>query len=154
MAESLQPEQSPGLLLWRTTLGWQRQITAALKPLGLTHVQFVLLTSTWWLDGKMGRTPTQRDLADHAAIDVTMTSQVLRALAAKGLVERARDTADSRALRITVTDEGAALAVRAVSVVESVDRNFFHAAPDATALMDALRALSGTSAELSESDAG
>jgi hypothetical protein len=36
---------SPGLLLWRATLRWQRRIVAALKPLGLTHVQFVLLAS-------------------------------------------------------------------------------------------------------------
>ena len=141
MAESLRPEDSPGLLLWRTTLRWQRRITAALKPLGLTHVQFVLLTSTWWLDREAGRTPTQRDLAEHAAIDPMMTSQVLRTLASNGLVRRERDPLDSRALRITITDAGAELAVRAVRVVETVDREFFAAAPDSAALMTALGAL-------------
>ena len=154
MAESLRPEASPGLLLWRTTLNWQRRITAALKPCGLTHVQFVLLTCTWWLDRQAGRTPSQRDLAEYAAIDVTMTSQVLRALEAKGLVQRDRDADDSRALRITVTEDGAALAVRAVAVVEAVDREFFGAAPDPAALTVALRALTETRVGLSESDAG
>lgn len=43
------PSASPGLLMWRATLAWRRQVAAALRPLDLTHVQFVLLASTWWL---------------------------------------------------------------------------------------------------------
>ena len=43
------PERSPGFLLWRVTLAWQRAMRAALAPHDLTHVQFVLLTTTWWL---------------------------------------------------------------------------------------------------------
>jgi hypothetical protein len=31
---------------------WQREITAALAPLGLTHVQFVLLAAAWWLNSR------------------------------------------------------------------------------------------------------
>ena len=38
-------EDSPGLLLWQVTNRWQSAQRAALKPLGLTHVQFVLLAS-------------------------------------------------------------------------------------------------------------
>ena len=45
----LDPQNSPGFLLWHVTLRWQRDIAAALAPLDLTHVQFVLLASTWWL---------------------------------------------------------------------------------------------------------
>lgn len=41
------PATSPGFLLWHVTLRWQRAITAALRPLDLTHVQFVLLASAW-----------------------------------------------------------------------------------------------------------
>ena len=40
---------SPGFLLWHATLRWQRAMVEALSPLGLTHTQFVLLASTWWL---------------------------------------------------------------------------------------------------------
>ena len=46
---ALNPEDSPGFLLWHVTLRWQRDIAAALAPLDLTHVQFVLLATTWWL---------------------------------------------------------------------------------------------------------
>lgn len=39
------PEQSPGFLLWRATLSWQRRIRSVLEPRQLTDVQFVLLAS-------------------------------------------------------------------------------------------------------------
>jgi hypothetical protein len=48
----LDPEDSPGFLLWHVTLRWQREIAAALAPLGLTHVQFVLLAAAWWLNSR------------------------------------------------------------------------------------------------------
>src|SRR3954453_8138901 len=49
---------SPGFLLWRVTQRWQRSIVAALRPLDLTHAQFVLLMSTAWLGAPgQGRGP-------------------------------------------------------------------------------------------------
>ena len=47
-----EPEESLGFLLWRATLRWQRGVAAVLTPLDLTHVQFVLLASTWWLNAQ------------------------------------------------------------------------------------------------------
>ena len=115
------PEQSPGFVLWRATLAWQRNITAALEPFGLTHVQFVLLACAWWL----GRdaVPRQADVAAQAGTDPVMTSEVLRRLEAKGLVRRTPDPDDGRARRIEVTPEGLRLAELAVAAVEQVDRD-------------------------------
>ena len=48
----LDPDDSPGFLLWHVTLRWQRDIAAALAPMGLTHVQFVLLATCWWLNSR------------------------------------------------------------------------------------------------------
>ena len=42
-------DESTGLLLWQVTNRWQAAQRAALKPYGLTHVQFVLLASLTWL---------------------------------------------------------------------------------------------------------
>lgn len=116
-------EDSPGLSLWQVTNRWQAAQRAALKPLGLTHVQFVLLASLVWLqaDGPV----TQKRLADHAAADVMMTSQVLRALEAHGLVTRTPHPEDGRARALAVTEAGRELANRAVVVVEQCDRRFF-----------------------------
>jgi DNA-binding MarR family transcriptional regulator len=124
----LRPGDSPGFLLWHATLRWQRDISAALAPLGLTHVQFVLLACAWWLNSQ-GEHPNQLALARQAGTDVKMTSQVLRALEQKGLVAREVDPADTRAKRLRVTEAGAELAPRAIAAVEQADAEFFAAVP-------------------------
>lgn len=138
------PQDSPGFLLWRVTLRWQRRITAALGPLELTHVQFVLLAAVWWLsdhaDAPSGL-PSQRQVADHAAVDVMMTSQVLRLLERRNLVTRALDPGDARVKRLTVTDAGSRLAQRAVAVVEAADAEFFSTVSKPEQLLDVLRHL-------------
>ncbi|MGW5369097.1 MarR family winged helix-turn-helix transcriptional regulator [Streptomyces sp. NPDC004009] len=133
------PGDSPGFLLWHATLRWQRDIAAALGPLDLTHVQFVLLACTWWLNTH-GEHPNQQTLARQAGTDVKMTSQVLRALEGKELIRREVDPADTRAKRLHVTDAGAALAPRAIAAVENVDARFFGkvAHDDAVALLSRL----------------
>ncbi len=136
---------SPGFLLWHATLRWQRAIRDALEPHGLTHVQFVLLVSTWWL-GEGGEKPSQRRLAEHAGTDVMMTSQVVRALEAKGLVERLRDPADSRAMRIAVTEDGRRRVRSALVDVEAADAAFFAPLGD-TPIASHLRALIGGGAK-------
>lgn len=130
---SLRPGESPGFLLWHTTLRWQREITAALAPLGLTHVQFVLLACAWWLNNQ-GERPNQLTVARQAGIDVKMASQVLRALEGKGLVERVVDSSDTRAKLVRVTDVGADLAPLAIAAVEYADARFFEPVPLSDAL--------------------
>jgi DNA-binding MarR family transcriptional regulator len=137
---SVGPEESPGFLLWHVTLCWQRDIAAALAPLDLTHVQFVLLASTWWLNTKE-ENPNQQRLARHAGTDVKMTSQVLRRLEAKALVERQVDPADTRAKKLIVTDRGAEVAQQAIAAVEAVDAAFFKTVSDRDALVVMLRQL-------------
>ena len=116
-------EDSPGLLLWQLTNRWQAAQRAALKPFGLTHVQFVLLASLAWLDAE--EPVTQRALADHAATDPMMTSQVIRVLAERGLVERTAHPDDARARALRATPDGARLANRANVAVEACDEQFF-----------------------------
>jgi DNA-binding MarR family transcriptional regulator len=117
------PDESPGFLLWQVTNRWQAAQRAALAPFDLTHVQFVLLASLTWLAGE--GPVTQRELADHAATDPMMTSQVLRALERRDLVTRTPHLGDKRARAVLVTPEGRELANRAVAAVEGCDANFF-----------------------------
>jgi DNA-binding MarR family transcriptional regulator len=99
-------EASPGLLLWQVGNRWQAAQRAALKPYGLTHVQFVLLATLTHLaaEGPV----MQREVAELAATDPMMTSQVLRALEARGLVVRRPHPMDGRARALEVTGEGRA----------------------------------------------
>jgi DNA-binding MarR family transcriptional regulator len=117
------PEQSPGFLMWQVTLAWQRAMRAALAPHDLTHVQFVLLATAWWL-GKE-ELPTQQALASQAGTDTMMTSQVIRKLADRGLVVREEDPADARARRIRVTKAGLKVLTPALADVERADETFF-----------------------------
>jgi DNA-binding MarR family transcriptional regulator len=116
----LHPNDSPGFLLWHAQ---------ALAPLDLTHVQFVLLACTWWLNEQHER-PTQIALAAQAGTDIKMTSQVVRSLERKRLIKREVDAADTRARRLHVTRRGAGLAVRAIAIVEQVDSAFFADIPE------------------------
>jgi DNA-binding MarR family transcriptional regulator len=133
------PAESPGFLLWHVTLRWQRAVTAALAPLELTHVQFVLLACTWWLT-EQGHTPTQVDLATQAGTDVKMTSQVLKTLENKGLLERRASRTDSRAKTVHPTAAGRSLARKAIATVETADAEFFTAV-DSDALTGTLHRL-------------
>jgi DNA-binding MarR family transcriptional regulator len=142
----LHPAESPGFLLWHATLRWQRNIAQALVPLGLTHVQFVLLACTWWLN-QQGRHPSQVTLAEFAGTDVKMTSQVVRSLERKGLLERQIDPSDTRARRLRLTRRGARLAPRATAMVQQVDADFFGDIPATEAV-----SLLGTLARFPEKD--
>jgi DNA-binding MarR family transcriptional regulator len=132
-------------LLWRITLSWQRRIRAVLESHELTHVQFVLLASLWWLVDHDDRPPSQARLAQQAGTDPMMTSQVTRKLETRGLLERALDPTDSRARRLRLTAAGRALVTRALADVEAADEEYFAAlGSQREAFVRALRALEAT----------
>jgi DNA-binding MarR family transcriptional regulator len=70
-----------------------------------------------------------------------MTSQVLRTLEGRGLITRELDPDDSRARRVGITSQGAALAKRVISVVEAADGAFFAAAGERRPLVRTLHRL-------------
>jgi DNA-binding MarR family transcriptional regulator len=121
-----QASESSGFLLWQVTALWQRRIAWALRSLGLTQVQYALLASLLWMS-RTQRTITQAMLARHTKLDMMMTSQVLRTLETRGLLERNPHPTDTRAKVLGLTKEGRKLAWQAVPVVEGVDREFFGA---------------------------
>jgi DNA-binding MarR family transcriptional regulator len=135
------PDASTGFLLWQAANGWQRRQRAALKPLGLSHVQFVLLTGVVWL-ADHDAPVSQIKLARHARTDPMMTSQVLRSLQERKLVRRSAHPTDTRARALLPTAAGRRLAREAIYVVERADQEFL--APlgaDAARLGGMLKAL-------------
>jgi MarR family transcriptional regulator, organic hydroperoxide resistance regulator len=141
------PDDSPGFLLWRVASEWQRRQREALEPLGLTHVQFVLLAGIGW-QTRNGERVTQAELARHTHTDEMMTSQVVRVLADRELVIRVPHPADQRAKALTLTPTGRKLLEAAVPVVEATDVAFFDSAGrDRATMLTGFRKLlrSGTS---------
>lgn len=116
-------DASPGFMLWRVTNQWQALMRRTLAPFDLTHVQFVLLAALTWAADPDGT--TQTELANTVRADQMMVSQVLRALEAKGLVERRQDPHDGRARRVTATPAGITAARAANQAVEAADEEFF-----------------------------
>lgn len=120
ISEFQEPENSPGFLLWLVSTKWRRNIESVLASLDLTHGQFVILANVNWL-GKA----TQVELARHCKTDISMTSQILRTLEKRGLIERVMRDGDERAKVPRITKKGAKLIEKAIPLVESADRKFF-----------------------------
>lgn len=119
-----QAESSPGFLLWQLTNLWQQRIRSALAPLGITQVQFVLLASVAWLENTE-KLVSQTALSHYAHTDIMMTSQVVRTLAEKGLFTRTNHPTDTRVKVVSLTEKGRTVVQTAVSVVETIDDQFF-----------------------------
>jgi len=133
---------TPGFLLRHAALRWQRQVATALAGMSLTHVQFLVLSSAWWL-GREGDVPNQREIAAHGGLEPVMTSQVLKVLERDGHVSRVRDNRDARAVRVRVTESGRGLARRCVVILDKLGEEFFADAMATDGFLEAIRGLAG-----------
>ncbi|MCU7821596.1 MarR family winged helix-turn-helix transcriptional regulator [Kitasatospora sp. DSM 101779] len=111
------PGPTPGFLVWRLAMKWRVAVDRALAPLGLTHAQYALLASLYGVQ-RSGAQPSQRELADHTGLEALYVSKLARTLEAEGLLERAKDPADSRAVRLSLTTGGRETTRRAIAVVQ------------------------------------
>ncbi|MFF2846529.1 MarR family winged helix-turn-helix transcriptional regulator [Streptomyces sp. NPDC058001] len=118
MSEALEGA-TPGYLVWRLSIKWRVAVDRALAPLGLTHAQYVLLSSLFGMR-RAGLYPSQRELADHTGLEALYVSKLARALENDGLVERTRDPADSRAIRLALTERGDTAVRPALAVVQAL----------------------------------
>ncbi|MGW8887169.1 MarR family winged helix-turn-helix transcriptional regulator [Streptomyces sp. NPDC055749] len=110
---------TPGFLVWRLSMKWRVGVDRTLAPLGLTHAQYSLLGSLLDLQ-RDGTRPSQRRLADHTGLEALYVSKLARTLEAAGLLERTPDPADTRAVQLALTEQGRALASRAVVLVQQL----------------------------------
>jgi DNA-binding MarR family transcriptional regulator len=117
---SASPEgPTPGFLVWRLSMKWRVAIDRALAPLRLTHAQYSLLGSLLDLE-QSGVRPSQRQLADHTGLEPLYVSKLARALEDAGLMERSRDSADTRAIRLSLTAAGRGATGQAITVVQQL----------------------------------
>lgn len=117
------PELSPGFLLWHISTSWRSHIEGVLKPLGLTHPQFVVTATLGWLT-RHGRLVTQAAVGKMAGLDPNTASQVIKGLEQKGFIERAASL-DGRAKNPSLTAKGKAVLSKALPAVEATDSRFF-----------------------------
>jgi DNA-binding MarR family transcriptional regulator len=91
---------------WREAMRWQRAVDKALRPLGLTHTQLLVLSAASHafddeLDGA-----TQASIAQAAGLDRVTTAAVLRNLESRGLVSRDIIDGDRRSWSVAPTSRG------------------------------------------------
>jgi len=122
------PVGTPGFRLWRGFLVWQRSLSAALLPLGLTQPLFSILAVTGWLT-RAGGAVSQQRIADVAGMDRMHISKTVRRLAEIGLVTRGASKRDRRAVAIRLTEEGRELLARALRVAADHHAAFFAETP-------------------------
>ncbi len=118
------PVRSFGFRLWHVQHAFVRRLEAALLPLGLTHMQFVVLRVADHL-AQAGERPTQARLAVGTATDRMMVSKVLRLLEGKGLVLRPVHPADARAHHVLLTAAGRRLVAQAIPLALQAQAEYF-----------------------------
>ncbi|MFI2315119.1 MarR family transcriptional regulator [Streptomyces sp. CB00072] len=92
--------------------GFYRQ---ALKDLGLTYSQYLVMLVLW----EQGPRPVKA-IGERLQLDSGTLSPLLKRLETAGLVRRERSREDERSVVIDLTDEGARLRDRALSVPRGV----------------------------------
>lgn len=117
------PEVAGGYLLWRATLKWQRHIKRAVQPFNITQVQFAVLASLLWLE-KSEEKINQQKIADYAGIEKMMTSEVVRTLEKKNLIQRTKDKQDVRSSLIKLNPLGRSITRKALRQVLLADEEF------------------------------
>lgn len=110
---------TPGFLVWRLSMRWRAAVDRAVAPLGLTHAQYSLLASLYGMQ-RQGHRPSQRQLADHTGLETIYVSKLARALESRGLVDRAGNPRDTRAVQLALTDRGAETVKGAMRIVRDL----------------------------------
>jgi DNA-binding MarR family transcriptional regulator len=118
------PEKSPGLLLWQTTIIWQRLVKNALESYDISHSQFVILAITLWFESK-NQNPSQTDIIQLSKLDKMTVSKALKKLVGNNLIKRSEHKEDSRAKSVLLSKKGKELILTLIPIVETIDHDFF-----------------------------
>ncbi len=118
------PQHAVGFVMWRVVHRYQREVDQALRPLDLTHLQFITLALTAWA-GRSDKAVTQSELARAGDIHPMQVSKVLGALEGKAMVERSPSDTHGSAKNVAVTISGLATLREAMPLVISVQARLF-----------------------------
>ena len=100
---------------YSANLAFNRFYKPLLDRMGLTYPQFLAMTLLWREDDQtVGR------LGEQLFLESNTLTPLIKRLEAARLVTRARDRADERVVRVSLTDAGGALAVEAACLPQSV----------------------------------
>ncbi|MBO9711512.1 MarR family transcriptional regulator [Sphingomonas sp.] len=87
--------------VYSANLAFGRAYRPLLEKLGLTYTQYVTLVALWEEDGQ-----TVGALGGKLFLESNTLTPILKKLEATGYVERRRDAADERQVRVSLTEKG------------------------------------------------
>ncbi len=111
MVDALRLDRQLCFAVYAASRALTQAYQSLLAPLGLTYPQYLAMMTLWESDGL-----AVKELGARLQLDSGTLTPLLKRLAAQGLVQRTRDPADERVVRIHLTAAGRALRKRAVSV--------------------------------------
>jgi DNA-binding MarR family transcriptional regulator len=101
--------------VYSTAHAFNRVYKPLLDALELTYPQYLVMFGLWERDGV-----TVKQIGEQLHLDSGTLTPLLKRLESAGLVRRARDAADERQVRISLTPKGAALREKARTVGHGV----------------------------------
>ncbi|MDR2621844.1 MAG: MarR family transcriptional regulator [Dysgonamonadaceae bacterium] len=119
-------EEDTGFLMLQISRLWEEYHDRVMKKYyNITHMQYAVLASVYWLVLHEKREVTQTILAKHTKIDPMTISQVFKVLEKKGYIYRKTHSTDVRAKSVNLTPEGKEMMNKAVGTIYNVDSKFF-----------------------------
>ena len=115
---ALRPGAMAGFALWRVAMAWQRGVNRALRPLGLTHTQALVLSALDVALKRAGEPVSQAQIGAEAGLDKVTVSTLMRVLESRGLVDRDIGFGDDRLWHVIMTTKGERLLASAVPLLE------------------------------------
>jgi DNA-binding MarR family transcriptional regulator len=114
------PPPTIGYLIWHLALKWRVAMDRALAPHGLTNAQYSVLASLHGLS-RSGARPSQRELADFSGLEPMYVSKLVRGLERAGLLGRAANPVDPRAVQLVLTPRGQEVVAAAAGTVRELN---------------------------------
>jgi DNA-binding MarR family transcriptional regulator len=114
-----------GFALAHAAQVWRARLGDELADLSVTAPQFLVLSALLYLETRGRDAPTQREIGERTGTDPNTTSQIVRGIERRGLVRREPHARDSRALALSLTPAGLALARECTARARALNDSFF-----------------------------
>jgi DNA-binding MarR family transcriptional regulator len=113
-------EHNPGFLVGRLSRRIAAEVDRRMREYGLTFAQAAVMSRLWWHDGL-----TQSELQEQVGVDASTLTGLLQRMTRQRLVQRHRDHADGRVLRVYLTPHGRALRPVLTPEADAANARFF-----------------------------
>jgi DNA-binding MarR family transcriptional regulator len=114
-----------GYALIHAAQAWRTEANTVLAPFELTVPQFLVVMALYRQARHDWPPLTQREVAERLGMDANTTSQIVRALERRGLLDRRRHPDDARANALTLTNDGVDRARDASASARAMNDVFF-----------------------------